>query len=216
MHYLILDVFPRADSTHFQDRAGATAVCWVREDVADKSGDHLRYLTTKLLLEGWVIAQVVAHHFVNDETYQQNPDGIELFQQAQYEGFSSSYRIRRREVVGGAGVGYGLRPEFQGFVKTLVNSGGASLYSEVEGQWATTPLNGGGALVPLCKTSTELASWQAKWRTYAPRRLSYQVLDTEWLLAIYQMNLWIGVGLSPNALTMFHPLSLRHAMTVRS
>ena len=38
MHYVVLDVFSKVDSTHFQDRAGATAVCWVREEVADKSG----------------------------------------------------------------------------------------------------------------------------------------------------------------------------------
>jgi hypothetical protein len=216
MHYLILDVFPRPDSAHFQDRAGATAVCWVREDVAEKSGGYLRYLTTKLLLEGWVIANVVALHTVTEETYQQNPDGIELFQQAQHEGFASSYRIRRRETIGGAGAGYGLKPEFQGFVRKVVDSGAASLYSEVEGQWATAELGGGGSLVPLCRTSNELAAWQAKWRTYAPKRLSYQVLDTEWLQAIYAGNLWIGVGLAPGSLTMFHPLALRHAMTARS
>jgi hypothetical protein len=215
MHYLILDVFPRADSTHFQDRAGATAVCWLREDLAEKSGNYLRYLNTKLLLEGWVIAQVSAHHFVNDETYRQNPDGIELFQQAAHEGFASSYRIRRREVVGGGGVGYGLKPEFQSFVRKVVDSGAASLYSEVEGRWAEEQLQGGGSLVPLCKSSNDLAPWQTKWRTYAPKRLSYQVLDTEWLQAIYESNRWIGIGLAPGVLTMFHPLSLRHAMTVR-
>jgi hypothetical protein len=216
MHYLILDAFPRADSTHFQDRAGATAVCWVREDVADKSGGYLRYLNTKLLLEGWVIANVVAHHKIDEDVYRDNPDGLELFQQAQHEGFASSYRIRRREVVGGAGAGYGLKPEFQSFVRKVVDSGAASLYSEVEGQWATAPLQGGGALVPLCRTSNELGAWQAKYRTYAPRRLSYQVLDTEWLQTIYTSNLWIGIGLAPSSLTMFHPLSLRHAMTVRA
>lgn len=216
MHYLILDVFPRADSTHFQDRAGATAVCWLREDLAEKSGSYLRYLNTKLLLEGWVIAQVSAHHFVNEDTYRQNPDGIEMFQQAMHEGFASSYRIRRREVVGGNGVGYGLKPEFQSFVRKVVDSGGASLYSEVEGKWAEAELSGGGALVPICKSSNELSAWQAKWRTYAPKRLSYQVLDTEWLQSIYESNRWIGIGLAPGVLTMFHPLSLRHAMTVRS
>lgn len=216
MHFLILDVFPRPDSTHFQDRAGATAVCWLREDLAEKSGNYLRYLNTKLLLEGWVIAQVTAHHFVNDETYQQNPDGIELYQQAVQEGFSSSYRIRRREVVGGGVVGYGLKPEFLGFVRKIVDSGAASLYSEVEGQWATAPLQGGGSLVPICKSSNELGVFQSKWRTYAPKRLSYQVLDTEWLQSIYENNLWIGIGLAPGVLTMFHPMSLRHAMTARS
>jgi hypothetical protein len=216
MHYLVLDIFPRPDSTHFQDRAGATAVCWLREEVALKSGDHLRYMNTKMTLEGWVIATVITHHIVTEETYRQNPDGIEFFQQALHEGFASTYHIRRREVIGGAGVGYALKPEFAAFVKTAIHSGAASLYSEPEQQWATAELQGGGALVPLCRTSNELAAWQTRWRTYAPRRLSYQVLDTEWLMGRYQQNLWIGLGLSPNALTMFHPLSLRHAMTVRS
>lgn len=216
MHYLVLDVFPRTDSTHFQDRAGATAVCWLREDLADRSGNVVRHVTTKLQLEGWVIAKVLAHHMVNEETYRQNPDGVEFFTQAKREGFSSSFRIRRREVVGSGSVGYGLKPEFLAFVKTAVSSGAASLYSEVDAQWATAELGGGGALVPLCKSSNELASWQSKWRTYAPRRLSYPVLDTEWLIQLYEKNLWIGIGLAPNALTMFHPLSLRHALTVRA
>lgn len=214
MHYFILDVFPRVDSTHLQDRAGATAVCWLRDDVAGAS-EPLRHVNTKMLLEGWVIAKVVAHHQVDESTYQRNPDGLEFFQQAEHEGFASSYRIRRREVIGGGGVGYGLRPEFQGFVRAVVNSGGASLYSEVDG-WATAPLQGGGSLVPLCLTSNELSSWQTRWRSYAPKRLSYQVLDTQWLTMVYEMNLWIGLGLGPNALTMFHPLALRHAMTARS
>lgn len=216
MHYLILDVFPRADSNHFQDRAGATAVCWVREDVAEKSGGYLRYLSTKLLLEGWVIANVSAYHQIEEDAYRQSSDGLEQFQQAQHEGFASSYQIRRREVVGGAGAGYGLKPEFLGFVRKVVDSGAASLYSEVEGQWATAELAGGGSLVPLCRTSTELGAWQAKWRTYAPKRLSYQVLDTEWLQMIYASNRWIGIGLAPGSLTMFHPMSLRHAMTARA
>lgn len=215
MHYVVLDVFPRVDSTHFQDRAGATAVCWVREEVAEKGGGLQRYVTTKMSLEGWVFAQMLAHHVVTEETYQQNPDGIELFQQAAYEGFASSYRIRRREVVGGAGAGYSLKPEFEGFVRHLMGSGGASLYSEVEQGWATAPLPSGGSLVPLCKTSNELASYQQRWRTFAPRRLAYQVLDTEWLLSMYQNNLWIGVGLGAGVLTMFHPLAIRHQMVKR-
>lgn len=215
MHYVVLDVFPRVDSTHFQDRAGATAVCWVREEVAEKGGGLQRYLTTKMSLEGWVLSQMIGHHVVTEETYRQNPDGIELFQQAAYEGFSSSYRIRRREVVGGQGAGYSLKPDFEAFIRTLVHSGGASLFSEVEGGWATAPLSSGGALVPLCKTSNDLAAYQPRWRSYAPRRLAYQVLDTEWLMAMYQGNLWIGLGLGPGALTMFHPMAIRHAMTKR-
>jgi hypothetical protein len=216
MHYFILDVFPRVDSTHLQDRAGATAVCWLRDDLAQVSGEPLRHINTKMVFEGWVIANVLAHHQVNEQTYQHNPDGFEYFQQAQREGFASSYRIRRRETIGGSGVGYALRPEFQGFVRTVVNSGAASLFSEADGKWATATLSGGGELVPLCRTSNELAAWQTKWRTYAPKRLSYQVLDTQWLTMIYEMNLWIGLGLGPSALTQFHPLQLRHAMTVRS
>ncbi len=215
MHYVVLDVFPRVDSQHFQDRAGATAVCWVREEVAEKGGGLLRYVTTKMSLEGWVLATMMAHHIVTEETYRQNPDGIEQFQQAAYEGFSSSYRIRRREVVGGAGIGYGLKPEFEAFVRHLVYAGGASLFSEVEAGWASAPLSGGGALVPLCKTSQELAAYQTRWRTHAPRRLSYQVLDTEWLTAMYQNNLWLGLGLGAGMLTMFHPLAVRHAMVKR-
>lgn len=215
MHYAVLDTFPKVDSTHFQDRAGATAVCWVREEVADKGGGLQRYLTTKMSLEGWVLAQMVAHHIVTEDTYRQNPDGIELFQQAANEGFASSYRIRRREVIGGAGVGYALKPEFEAFVRTLVLSGGASLFAEAEGGWATAPLGGGGALVPLCKSSNELAAHQQRWPRFAPHRLSYPVLDTEWLVSRYQGNLWLGLGLSPGALTMFHPLAVRHAMTKR-
>lgn len=215
MHYVVLDVFSKVDSTHFQDRAGATAVCWVREEVADKSGTLLRYLTTKMSLEGWMIAQTLAQHTVTEETYRQNPDGIELFQQAARDGFASNYRIRRREVIGGAAVGYGLKPEFEAFVRTLVSSGGASLYSEVEAGWATAPLGGGGALAPLCKAATDLAVYQPRWRSYAPRRLSYPVLDTEWLMLMYQSNLWLGLGLAPGTLTMFHPLAVRHAMTKR-
>jgi hypothetical protein len=209
--YVVADVFPTPDSDLFEGYAGAAAGCWVRGDLAgDEDADPTSVVRQQLADAGWQVAAILDRQSVSAESYADNPDGRQLFEQAQTDGVVVSLQLRRRERVGERGLPDGqLAAAFDEVSRLFARDGAYSLYSEADDEWANGVTEDGDEFVPLWKDWAGASRGIGRWPSYKVCKLTPDDLSSGLLPAIHQAEMWAGIGFVDGELIMFHPLQMK-------
>lgn len=210
MYYLVADVFPAIHSASFQQYAGATVGCWIREDLV-VGPQGLRALAEReLAAGGWVLAKVISHELVSRMTYVRRIREREYLEQARVDGFVASVHRNRRDRISldNAVNDMDVAQGFLRFCEAVREAGAVSFRSRKDGRWARCALPSGDEVFPLWSGRGDLAAWRNRWPDHEIQAIRHASELLSVMKEADEAKAWAGLGLQDFEIVTFHPLEV--------
>ncbi len=85
MHYFMIEATPQADNKNEQGTGGTYVSCWINFKIADGAEVLALYYIQE---NGWIPGEVQERQWVEQEDYQNTPDSLPYFLEAEQDGAS--------------------------------------------------------------------------------------------------------------------------------
>lgn len=90
IYYFLFEVLPEPDSENFEDSGGAFVNCWIRSN----SEHEAEIIAVEAIRnDGWCIQSLEDKFIAEKERYVDDPEVLELYEQAEKEGESYIFNI---------------------------------------------------------------------------------------------------------------------------